>query len=43
MNEDLEAMLKYLGLRGVIANWDHYIGMGKKKQLLIRSIITVHH
>ncbi len=30
MNEELEAMLKYLGLRGLIANWDHYIGIGKK-------------
>jgi DNA replication protein DnaC len=30
MNEELEAMLKYLGLRGLIVNWDHYIDIGKK-------------
>ncbi len=30
MDEDLEKMLKYLGLRGLLANWDHYIGIAKK-------------
>jgi len=29
MDEELEKMLKYLGLRGLIANWDHYIDMAK--------------
>ena len=30
MDEDLEKMLKYLGLRDLLANWDHYIGIAKK-------------
>jgi len=30
MNEELEIMLKYLGLRGLSANWDHYIDVAKK-------------
>ncbi len=30
MDEKLEKMLKYLGLRGLLANWDHYIGIAKK-------------
>ncbi len=30
MDEQLEKMLKYLGLRGLIANWDHCIGVAKK-------------
>jgi DNA replication protein DnaC len=28
--DELEKMLKYLGLRGLLANWDHYIGIAKK-------------
>ncbi len=30
MDEEFEKMLKYLGLRGLLANWDHYIGIAKK-------------
>ena len=30
MDEALEKMLKYLGLRGLLANWDHYTGIAKK-------------
>ena len=30
MDEELEKMLKYLGLRGLIAKWDHYIDLAKK-------------
>ena len=30
MDEDLEKMLKYLRLRGLLTNWDHYIGIAKK-------------
>jgi hypothetical protein len=30
MDEELQKMLKYLGLRGLLANWDHYIDMAKK-------------
>ncbi len=30
MDEDFEIMLKYLGLRGLLANWDHYIDIAKK-------------
>ena len=30
MDEELEKMLKYLGLRGLQVNWDHYIDMAKK-------------
>jgi len=30
MDDELENMLKYLGLRGLLANWDHYIGIAKK-------------
>ena len=28
--DELETMLKYLGLRGLLANWDNYIGIAKK-------------
>lgn len=30
MDEEFEKMLKYLGLRALFANWDHYIGIAKK-------------
>jgi len=30
MDEELEKMLRYLGLRGLLANWDHYTGIAKK-------------
>ncbi len=30
MDEEFEKMLKYLGLRGLLANWDHYITIAKK-------------
>ena len=30
MDEELEKMLKYLGLRWLLANWDHYTGIAKK-------------
>lgn len=30
MDEEFEKMLKYLGLRGLLANWDHYIGIARK-------------
>jgi len=30
MDEEFEKMLKYLGLRGLLANWDHYIDIAKK-------------
>jgi len=30
MDKELEKMLKYLGLRGLFANWDHYMGIAKK-------------
>jgi len=30
MDEELKKMLRYLGLRGLLANWDHYIGIAKK-------------
>lgn len=30
MDEELEKILKYLGLRGLITNWDHYIDLAKK-------------
>lgn len=30
MDEELRKMVTYLGLRGLIANWDHYIGIAKK-------------
>ena len=33
MDEELEKMLKYLGLRGLQANWDHYINIAKKDDL----------
>ncbi len=33
MDEELEKMLRYLGLRGLLANWDHYIGIAKKGSL----------
>ena len=33
MDEELEKMLKYLGLRSLQANWDHYIGIAKKDDL----------
>lgn len=31
MNDEFIAMLKYLQLRGLIANWDHYLEIAKKK------------
>jgi len=30
MDEEFEKMLKYLGLRGLLANWDHYTDIAKK-------------
>ena len=30
MDGELEKMLKYLGLRGLLANWDHYIHIAKQ-------------
>ena len=33
MDEELEKMLKYLGLRGLQANWDHYIDIAQKDDL----------
>ena len=33
MDEELEKMLKYLGLRGLQANWDHYTAIAKKDDL----------
>ena len=30
MDEEFEKMLKYLGLRDLLANWDHYIDIAKK-------------
>lgn len=30
MNDELIATLKYLGLRGLLANWDHYIAIAQK-------------
>ncbi len=30
MDEEFEKMLKYLGLRGLLANWGHYVGIAKK-------------
>ena len=30
MDENLEQMLKYIGLRGLSANWDHYMDIAKK-------------
>ena len=30
MDEEFEKMLKYLGLRGLLVNWDQYIGIAKK-------------
>jgi hypothetical protein len=30
MDEELKKMVVYLGLRGLIANWDHYLGIAKK-------------
>ncbi len=30
MNEELTATLKYLGLKGLFANWDHYIAIAQK-------------
>jgi DNA replication protein DnaC len=30
MDEKLEQMLKYIGLRGLLANWDHYMDIAEK-------------
>ena len=30
MDENLEQMLKYLGLRDLLANWDHHISIAQK-------------
>jgi DNA replication protein DnaC len=30
MDEELKKMVAYLGLRGLIANWDHYLDIAKK-------------
>ena len=30
MEEELKKMVAYLGLRGLITNWDHYLGIAKK-------------
>ena len=30
MDEELKKMVAYLGLRGLIANWDHYLGLAKQ-------------
>lgn len=30
MDEDLEQMLKYLGLRGALEHWEHYLELAKK-------------
>ena len=30
MNEELEEMIKYVGMRGLLANWDDYISIAVK-------------
>ena len=30
MDDQFEQMLKYIGLRGLLANWDHYMEISEK-------------
>ncbi len=47
MDEEFEKKLKYLGLRGLLANWDHYIGVAKKGSFssvrLLKYVVEQEH
>jgi DNA replication protein DnaC len=40
MDEELEKMLKYIGLRGLLANWDHYMAVAKKGNFSSVRLLT---
>ncbi len=47
MDEELKEMLKYIGMRGLLANWDHYISIAQKSSFshvrFLKYIIEQEH
>ncbi len=41
MDEELKRMVTYLGLRGLITNWDHYLDIAKKSSFSSVKLLSI--